>query len=190
MPNNKKIIGLAGKISSGKGTVAKYLEEKNNAVTYRFSTILRDILNRLHKEITRENMQNLSTILRRGFGEDILAKVIAEDVKKENNSLIVVDGIRRLADIKYLTKLPNFKLVKIIADSKIRYQRLIQRTENRGDTQKTYEEFLADEKKEADAEIPVVMENAEIELNNNGNLEELYKQIEELSFPRKRESRF
>jgi dephospho-CoA kinase len=180
MPNNKKIIGLVGKISSGKGTVAKYLEEKNNAVTYRFSTILRDILNRLHKEITRENMQNLSTVLRQNFGEDILAKVIAEDVKKENNNLIAVDGIRRMADTKYLTKLPNFKLAKIIAEPEIRYQRLIQRTENHGDTQKTYEEFLADEKKEADAEIPIVMENAEIELNNNGNLEELYKQIDQI----------
>ncbi|MBU4257462.1 AAA family ATPase [Patescibacteria group bacterium] len=176
----KKIIGLVGKISSGKGTVAKYLEEKNNAVIYRFSTILRDILNRLHKEITRKNMQNLSTILRQSFGEDILAKVIAEDVKKENNDLIVVDGIRRMADIKYLSELPNFKLVKIIAEPEIRYQRLIQRTENHGDTQKTYAEFSADEKKEADAEIPVVMENAEIELNNNGNLEELYKQIDQI----------
>lgn len=176
----KKIIGLVGKISSGKGTVAEYLKKNNNAVTYRFSTILRDILKRLHKKITRENMQNLSTTLRQNFGEDLLAKVIAEDVKKDERDLIVVDGIRRLADIKYLSELPHFTLVKIMATPEIRYKRLIQRTENQGDTQKTYEEFLADEKKEADAEIPVVMEKAEIELSNEGGFEELYGQINKI----------
>lgn len=180
MSNKKKIIGLVGKISSGKGTVAEYLEKNNNAVTYRFSTILRDVLKRLHKEITRENMQKLSTILRQNFGEDLLAKVIAEDVKKDERDLIVVDGIRRLADIKYLSELPHFKLVKITAAPEVRYKRLIQRTENQGDTQKTYEEFLADEKKEADAEIPAVMEKADLELNNNEDFNNLYKQIEKL----------
>ena len=102
---NKKIIGLVGKISSGKGTVAKYMEEKYNANTYRFSTILRDILKRLHSEINRKNLQDVSTALRQTLGEDILAKVMAEDVKKDDNDLIVVDGIRRMADIKYLKKL-------------------------------------------------------------------------------------
>lgn len=176
----KKIIGLVGMISSGKGTVAEYLEKNNNAATYRFSTILRDILKRMHKEITRKNMQKLSTTLRQNFGEDLLAKVIAEDVKKDERDLIVVDGIRRLADIKYLTELPHFKLVKITAAPEARYKRLIQRTENQGDTQKTYEEFLADEKKEADAEIPLVMEKAELELSNEGGFEELYKQIDKM----------
>lgn len=175
----KKIIGLVGKISSGKGTVAEYLEKNNSAVTYRFSTILRDILKRLHKEITRENMQKLSTMLRQSFGEDLLAKVIAEDVKKDGDALIVVDGIRRIADIKYLFELPHFKLVKITATPEVRYKRLIQRTENQGDTQKTYDEFLADEQKEADIEIPLVMEKADLELSNEGNFEYLYKQIEE-----------
>lgn len=176
----KKIIGLVGKISSGKGTVAEYLEKNNGAVTYRFSTILRDILKRLHKEITRENMQNLSTTLRQNFGENILAKVIAEDIKKDERDLIIVDGIRRLADIKYLTELPHFKLVKITVSPEVRYKRLIQRTENQGDTQKTYEEFLADEKKEADAEIPAVMEKADLELSNEGGFEELYEQINDI----------
>jgi len=180
MPNRKIIIGLVSQISAGKGTVAKYLEEKYKATTHRYSTMLRDILNRLYLKINRGNMQALSTILRKNFGEDILAKVITADVKNDNNKIIMVDGIRRMADIKYLIKLPEFKLVRIIADPKIRYQRITKRTENAGDRQKTYEEFLNDEKKEADADIPKVMEKAEIEINNNGGVNELYKQIDDL----------
>ena len=177
---NKKIIGLVGQISSGKGTIAEYIEKKHKSSTYRFSTILRDVLDRLHVEITRKNMQDMSTFLRKQFGEDLLAKVIAEDVKSDENNIIVVDGIRRMADIKYLEEIDGFKLIKITADPKIRYERLIQRTENHGDTKKTYEEFLADQEKEADAEIPIVMEKAEMEINNDGDLKDLEKEIEKV----------
>ncbi|MBU4217000.1 AAA family ATPase [Candidatus Parcubacteria bacterium] len=177
---NKIIIGLVGQIASGKGTVAEYLEKNHQATTFRFSTILRDVLNRLHVDISRENLQDLSTILRQKFGEDLLAKVMAGDVEKTDNKIVVVDGIRRMADIKYLKELENFKLLSVVADPKVRYQRLIERSENSGDSQKTYEDFLADQMKEADAEIPEVMKNADVEINNDIDFENLYQQIDKL----------
>ena len=180
MTQNKIIIGLVGQIASGKGTVAEYLEKNHNALTFRFSTILRDVLKRLHVENSRENLQNLSTILRQKFGEDLLAKVMAGDVENTDNSIVVVDGIRRMADIKYLKELSNFKLLSVVADPKIRYERAISRSENSGDNKKTYEDFLADQQKEADAEIPQVMQNANIEINNDQNFENLYEQINKI----------
>ena len=165
-------------ISSGKGTIAKHLKEKHNASVYRFSTMLRDVLNRLYCEVSRENMQFLSTLLRKKFGEDLLAKVIARDVENDKNKLIVVDGARRIADIKYLKKIDGFKLVKVGAHPELRYKRLVARGENTGDAQKTYEEFIIEGKKETEVEIPVIMEKAEIEINNDNSLQELYKQID------------
>lgn len=180
MPNRKIILGLVGEIASGKGTVAKYLEKKYKASFYRFSTILRDILNRLYLEMTRENIQKTSTMIRKYYNEDILAKVMAEDVKNENNNIIIVDGVRRLADIKFLKKLPGFKLVKVVSKPEIRFKRLIKRKENKDDKNKTYKQFLADHKKEADREVPKVMERAKLEINNDGSLKELYKQIDRI----------
>lgn len=180
MPNIKIILGLVGLISAGKGTVAEHLEKKYEANVYKFSTMLRDILDRLYLDITRHSMQTLSTILRQNFSEDLMAKVITKDVKKDTNEIVVVDGIRRLADIKYLKKLPEFKLARVVVDPKIRYERLILRAENTGDTKKSFKEFLADDKKEAEIEIPKVMKTAEIELNNNSNFNELYKQIDKI----------
>lgn len=177
---NKKIIGLVGQIAAGKGTVAEYLQNNYQAKTFKFSTALRDVLERLHLDISRENMQDISTLLRQRFGEDILAKVMANDVKNDNTEIIVVDGIRRMADIKYLMELENFVLVSIEADPKIRYERLIKRNENAGDENKTYEDFLKDQNKEADAEIPQVMKNAKAITNNDSNFEELYKQIDKI----------
>jgi len=107
-----KIIGLVGQIACGKEVVKKYLAEKYKAQDCKFSTSLRDILMRLDLPVSRENMQKMSTILRAGFGEDLLAKVIAADASKLKSEIVVMDGIRRMADIKYLKDLPNFYLIK------------------------------------------------------------------------------
>ncbi len=180
MPNKKIIIGLVGQIACGKGTVAEYLAEKHQGITYRFSTPLRDVLSRLYLEVNRENMQNISKALRQEFGNDLLAEVIAGDVKNEKSNLIVIDGIRRLDDIKYLKNFPEFKLVKVETDPKIRYERLTSRTENPGDTKKTYEQFLADEQQETELTIPEVMSQARFTLTNNSTLEDFRRQIEDL----------
>ncbi|MDD5031476.1 MAG: AAA family ATPase [Patescibacteria group bacterium] len=180
MPDKKIIIGLAGKIAAGKGTVALYLKNNYNANTYRFSTMLRDILERLHLEVNRFNMQSMSECLRQKFGEDLLAKAMANDIKSDPGKLLVIDGVRRLDDIKYLQELPGFKLIRIETDPEIRYQRLIARSENQDDQEKTYEEFMKDEQGEAELEIPKVMEHAQLAINNNSTLEELYRQIDEL----------
>jgi dephospho-CoA kinase len=173
----KIVIGITSKIAAGKGTVAKYLQKKYKAKDYRFSTMLRDILNRLYLEIDRKNMQKLSTLLRQNFGEDIMAKVMAEDVKNDNSKIIIVDGVRRLDDIKYLREIEGFKLVAIETDIKKRYKRLVKRNENHGDDKKTYAQFLKDEQGEAELQVPKTMAAADAVINNNGSLGQLYKRV-------------
>lgn len=179
MTEKKIIIGLAGEICAGKGTIVKYTAKKYGATSYRFSSMLRDLLKRLYLPVSRENIQFMSTAIRQYFGEDIMAKVIAQDVKNDKNNIIVVDGVRRVPDIKYLRDLPGFKLIRVVAEPKTRYQRLILRKENSGDENKAYEQFLADHKKEADSQVPIVMARADLEINNNGSLEDLYKQVDQ-----------
>ncbi len=176
----KIIIGLVGLQASGKGTAAKYISEKYGASTHRFSTMLRDVLNRLYVDVSRDNLQNLSSILRQSFGEDLMAKVIAQDVEKDQNEIVIVDGVRRFTDLFYLEKIPHFKLVSIETNQSNRYRRLVNRSENAGDSDKTLEQFLDDEKREADREIPDVMKTATIIWNNDHPAEKLYEQIDEL----------
>ncbi len=176
----KIIIGLVGLAASGKEVAKKYLQEKYGAGGHRFSTILRDILNRLYLPVSRENLQNLSSCLRDRFGGDVLARVMAEEAKNEPKSIVVIDGVRRLDDIVYLKKLPGWQLVAVDADPEIRYQRLIKRNENAGDAKKTYTEFRADEEKEAEQEIPRVLTTADQRLDNNASLQNFYRQIDGL----------
>jgi len=125
-------------------------------------------------------MQNLSFDLRKRFGSDILARVIAEDVKNDPHNIVVIDGVRRLADISRLTELSNFHLISINASPEIRYERMKLRNENAGDADKTFEEFLEDDRREAELQIPEVMAAASFNLDNNGTLEELYSQIDKI----------
>ena len=178
MPKEKIILGFVGDLASGKGTICKYLSEKYGTNAYRFSTMLRDVLKRLYVENTRENLQNLSTMLRTNFGQDLMSRVIAEDVKNDPKEIVAVEGIRRPTDITYLQKNPGFHLIYITADPKIRWERLVKRNENPGDDKKTFEDFLKDEQAEADRLIKELGKSAEYTITNDGNLEEFYGQME------------
>ncbi len=181
MPNNNKIIlSFVGDLAGGKGTICKYLKEKYEVDSYRFSTMLRDILNRIYVEENRENLQDLSTFLRGRYGQDIMSKVIAKDVQNDKNEIVAVEGIRRPTDITYLQELDGFHLIYITADPKIRWQRMVLRKENADDADKTFEQFLKDEQAEADMLIKDLGSQAEFTLTNNGDIDEFYAGMEEI----------
>jgi dephospho-CoA kinase len=178
---SKIIIGFVGHIASGKDVCKKYIMEKYGASSHRYSTVLRDVLNRLYLPINRENMQDLSLDLRNRFGSDLLARVIIEDINHDENEIVIIDGIRRLEDTKNLTeKFPNLYTIGIDVKAELRYERLVKRAENVGDAEKTFEQFLSDDKKEAELEIPTVMAAAQYKIDNNGSFEELYAQIDKI----------
>lgn len=174
------IFGFVGLIASGKGEATKYLAQKYKASTYRFSTILRSLLDQLFLEHSRDNMIKMSEIVRNAFGENILARAIAENVDKDKNKIIIVEGIRRLADLEFLEKMPNFILVEIFADPQIRFSRLAMRNENPDDATKTFEQFLADHQRTTELSIQDVIRKAKEKINNNGEKESLQKQLDEL----------
>lgn len=176
----KIIIGFAGELACGKGTATKYVVEKYKGESFRFSTMLRDILDRLYLEQTRENMQILSTALRHNFNEDLFAKVIREDVKASKMDVVAVDGSRRLADIKYLKEIKGFKFVYIETDIRRRYERIIKRSENNDDKQKTFEQFEKDHQQEAELQIKDLKNYADFVIDNNRTFEDLYAQIDKI----------
>lgn len=183
MPTNnpdKIILGFVGDLAAGKGTIAEYLKKKYDCNTYRFSTMLRDVLSRIHVPLTRENIQRVSTILREHFGQDVMSKVIAEDVLQDPKQLVVVEGVRRPSDITYLQELTGFYLIYITADPHIRWERMVKRNENEGDDKKTFEDFLNDEKAEADQLIKEFGAKAVYTITNDGTLEGLYQSMEEI----------
>ena len=177
---DKLILTLVGQMASGKDTVADYLKEKYNASKYSFSDMLSDTLKRFNLEINRDNLIKISEMIRETFGENTMAKTMAKDAGNDQNKIIIIPNARRLADITYLSKLPGFVLVKIDAEPKIRYERLTDRREKIDDKTKTFAEFLEDHKRSTELSISEVAKQATEKIDNNGNFEDLYKQLDNL----------
>jgi dephospho-CoA kinase len=177
---SKIILGFVGQLASGKGTATEYLKKQHNANTYRFSSMLRDIADRLYLEQNRNNLQKISRVIRENFSEDILSKVIAQDAAQDTNDLVVIDGIRRPADIEHLSKIPGFILVHIFADIEKRFDRITSRGENTDDNQKTFEQFQQDHKNEAELLIGDIATQAIEEIDNNGTTDDLHTTLDAL----------
>lgn len=180
MANKKIILGIAGEIASGKDTVARLLKEKYGAETIMFSTILRDILDRLYLEQNRENLARLSMHLRKAFGEDTFSRVILKDAEKFDAEIIVVDGVRRLADIIHFESMGNFYFAYIEASAEKRHERIVERGQNTDDSTKTVLQLEKDQHLEAEAQVRDLKERAEFVINNDGTLEELQAQVDGL----------
>lgn len=176
----KLILGVAGEMGSGKEAVSKHLVQSYHANAHNFSQILNDVLNRLYLDITRENQTPLSGILRKTFGEDILAKVMYRDSVDDVSDVVVIQGIRRHEDMKFLKQLPNFKLLYIDADMETRFERVKVRGEKVNDSKMSFEEFKKTHEYETEQTILDLRSYADYTLNNNGAYTELYKQIDEI----------
>lgn len=176
----RHIIGLAGEMASGKSTVAKYLISKHGAASHRFSVPLRDVLDRMGLPQSRENLGKLSTALRGTFGDDLFAKIVSQDVSADDHTVIVVDGVRRLSDIEHLRKLPEFRLVYIKVPLEARYDRIKHRKENSDDKGKSFETFQKEQTQEAETEIKGLEPHADVVIENDGTLNELYAKIDAL----------
>ena len=176
----KLILGIAGEMGSGKGTIAKHITLEHKGNTHRFSTILRDVLDRLYLEQSRENIQILSMILRKNYSEDIMAKSMYHDVQNDEHDIVVVDGVRRLADIVFLKELPQFKLIYVEADMQNRYERIVKRGENTDDSTKTFEEFKAEHDADSEIQIMDLKNYANYVVENDGTYPELYSQINDI----------
>ena len=173
------IVGLTGKMGSGKGEVAAYLEKKGFK-SYRFSDIIREECSKRGIEPSRENLQIIGNKLREESGNaGILAKTLRE--KAEGNT--VVDGIRNRKEIEELRKAEKFVLISVEVDPKLRFDRM--NTRKREGDPVSFEEFQRLEEKENEdnpqgQELNYCISKADHKIDNSGTLEELYKKVDEI----------
>ena len=171
-----RIIGLIGGIASGKTVVADYLVKEKGASYYRFSDVLRDVLKRLHKPDTRENLQDLGLALRKSFGDGLLAGVLREDILADGAELIVVDGIRYQDEFDMVKGLGG-RVVYVTSPEKARFERVLRRG-TRGEAKITFEEFRKCEERETERMIDALGKKADIVIENTGTMDELRRKIE------------
>ena len=175
----KLVIGLIGRMGSGKGFVGDYLCENYNASRHTISDILADILKRLHLPYKREYLQKLGASLRAELGHDVIVNALKGDIEKDNSNIIIIDGIRYKNEVEMLRTFKNNLLLNIDAMPETRYKRCVLRGE-KGENKITFHEFLANENRETEKYIGEVMKEADYMINNDGTREELIEKIKEI----------
>ena len=96
----------------------------------------------------------------------------------------IIESIRAAGDVESLHQKWNFYLFAIDADPKVRYERVVLRGSESDHV--SYEKFLADEQKEMENTDPnkqnvaKCIQLADYVFTNNGTIEELNQQIEEV----------
>lgn len=183
MSNSKIVIGFVGQICSGKGEAAKYLVEKHGFVSFSLSDQIRQEIKKRGLDITRERLAETGGELREKFGSSILASRAWEIIKEQHTEKAIIDGVRSLGEIEYLQKLPNFHLVAIEADQKIRFERIKQRALDGRSDPITWESFLEAEKNDSEnfgMNVEKCMERAEFHIINEGTPEEFQQKLNDI----------
>lgn len=182
-----KVVGITGTIGAGKEVVKEFLEKNFNSATVTLSSLLKDeSLLKQGIKITRTIKQNLGNELRQKYGSHILAK-IAIDFMPRNKDLLIIDGIRNPGESEFLKKSfgANYKLIVVDAPQQVRFERIRKRA--RDIDPKTFEEFVALDKRDQGEDEPVYGQHvgecvkmADFVVQNDGNLDELKHKLQEV----------
>lgn len=172
------IIGLTGTFSSGKDTVADYLENKGYE-HFSLSDEIRTVAAERGIETTRDNLRELGNSLRDEFGPDYLPKRVLERAKSDK---VLISSIRQPAEIDFLEKKKDFILLAIDAPIKMRFERMKKRA--RPGDPVTLDELKEKEQKEMESKgenaqkIHECIARADYVIENDGNFEKLYKEVD------------
>ncbi len=175
------IIGITGRIASGKTDVAEFLKERGfKYVT--ISQVVREEVSSRGIEITRKTLQDIGNEIRKKEGAEGWIKRLLKRINIEEDNII--DGIRNPGEIEELRKIPNFILISVNAPKEERFKRVISR--DKPSDPKTWEGFLGIDKRDFGEEDPLgqqvgkCMELADFHLMNDSTLEDFHKKIESL----------
>lgn len=175
------IIGLTGKNGAGKGEVASFLKERGFQY-YSLSDALREEAQRRGSEITRDVLVALGNELREKEGPGCLAERIFAKLDPEKH--YVIDSIRHPSEVQVFRRRSNFKLLKINAPEKLRFERLKQR--GRENDPRDWEAFVKLEEKESksknktDQQLDQTIALADLQVDNNGPLKELFEKVKQI----------
>lgn len=173
------IIGLTGTAGSGKGTVAKILEEKGYSY-YSCSDYLRGQLREKGIEITIPNLANLGNKIREKYGFGEIAKRLLKEIKEDK---AIVDSIRHPGEIEALKESGRLVLIAVDVPMKIRYERIQGRKKQ--EDRMSFEEFEEEERKQMAVSGPEMqlancISMADYKIINDGSLEELKEKVLEI----------
>ena len=174
------LIGIAGTLGAGKGTVVEYLKTRG-FVHYSVREFLWQEVDRRGLERVRDNLSVVANDLRSKYGPGyIIEEIYKQAVAQDGN--IIIESLHTPGEATFLRDRGAY-ILGVDADIETRYKRIkLRGTET---DHLSFAKFKEDNEREIASTDPSkhnilkVIGMADYVLTNNGTLEELHVQIDE-----------
>lgn len=175
------IIGIAGTLGAGKGTVVDYLVAKKDFKHYSSSGLLVEILHERGEFVDRDAMGRIAREIR-ATDPNGVPKLTYERVKKDNPKNAIIEALHTVGEAEFVRSVGGI-ILGVDADLNVRYARISKRGSEKDNV--SFEKFVEQSKREDEGGSPghnirEVINAADYVLQNNGTLEELHKQIDDV----------
>jgi len=168
------ILGLVGRIASGKTTIAEYLRFKYGFKSMRFS----EIINEKYNVSGRKDLQDTGLEISKNYNKQKeLSDIMISRIKEGGN--YVIEGFRQIIDYENLKSILGNKLVfiSIEASDNTRMKRFC-----KDNPKKSVNNFWETEAHAIEGAIEKISIKRDYEVKNNKSFKELMSQIDSLLF--------
>ena len=174
--SKRLIVCLTGMPGAGKSSVACFLKEKGFMVVT-MGDVIREEAKRQGLEPTDVNLGKMMLKLRQDLGPGAVGQIVLQKLARDGNNnnssnVVVVDGIRSVAEVEVLKKVGHVRLLAVHASQDTRFKHLRER--GRADAPSDSDEFSGRDKRELSVGVSEAIALAnEMISNNDLTLEQL-----------------
>ncbi|MDD2438934.1 MAG: dephospho-CoA kinase [Methanosarcinaceae archaeon] len=171
-----KIIAFVGMPASGKSEASRIATRVGIPVITMGDVIRKEVLKR-GLEPSDSNTGKVATALRKSEGMDAVANRCISLIRETGAELVVVDGIRGIAEVECFRKefREGFLLISIKAPLEVRFQRVKKR--GRSDDMNRIEELQKRDERELGWGMGEAIEAANVEIENTSTLKVFRKAV-------------
>ena len=160
----KLIVCLTGMPGSGKSTIVSALKSKG-IETLNLGDGVRAEAKRHNLEPSGENLGKIMLQLREKNGPGAIANLLTDQIQNSKSNIIIVDGVRSIAEIEVLKNVGSVKLLSIEATAETRFKFL--KARGRSDDPETKEKFAERDNREISVGIDKSISIADETISNN-----------------------
>jgi dephospho-CoA kinase len=177
------ILGITGTLGAGKGTIVDFLTKEKGFAHFSVRAFIAEEIIRRGMDVNRDSMVIVANDLRKKNSPSYITDCLYEKALSLGKDSII-ESIRTPGEVYSLQKKGGFYLFAVDADPEIRYGRISLRNSETDNV--SFETFLENEHREMESldpnaqNIGKCMELADYKLWNNGTVEQLNDQVEEI----------
>lgn len=168
--DERLVIGITGRIGSGKTTVGKYLNSRHGFQYLRYSAVLA----KWRAKDSQARLQEIGwEVMAGGMQAELNRRLIAQITPGGD---VAVDGLRHPLDYESLKKQlsPSFKLLYLDSPQEQRFERL-----NRRGKYPDWNSFEAADSHPVEQQIESLRANAALVIQNQSSFQDLYLAVDE-----------